>query len=583
MRTTIKSISLKTFAQAVVLALAAASAAHAQDTPPAAQPEQPPAVESPEQAPEPQVERESPAPGEPPEAPQAPEEPEAPEEPDHDHEYHEHGIHGSAIVRFGSDAYLPADETADTVVSIFGSSTSAGEARDGVVSIFGDTRVTGRVGDAVVAVFGDTYVNSRVGGDVAAVFGNLELGPEADVRGEAVAVGGSIKRHPDAEVRGGIQQVSFAGEFAQFRWLRPWVEHCLLLGRPLALEPGLEWAWWLTFGFLAFYVLIALLFGGAVQKCAETLETHPGETTLASLAMVFLSPIFILLLSITVIGIVFVPFFVLALFIAGLFGKAVVLAVLGRRVTRVFDGGPFAHVAVAVVIGGLIVTALYLVPFLGFIVYKVVGILGLGVVAYTLLLILRARAPQAAPVAVGVAPSSAPAFMSMDAASPMHDAGGTASADSTVDMGPTPTSGVPAGGSSDSTVPPVPLTSMPRADFWVRMGALAIDAVLIAVISSFIDGSGDMWLLALAIYGAVMWKLKGTTVGGIICNLRIVRVDGREVDWATCIVRALGCFLSLAAVGLGFIWIALNPERQAWHDKIAGTLVVRVPKGTPLV
>jgi uncharacterized RDD family membrane protein YckC len=129
----------------------------------------------------------------------------------------------------------------------------------------------------------------------------------------------------------------------------------------------------------------------------------------------------------------------------------------------------------------------------------------------------------------------------------------------------------------------MPLNALPRADFWVRMGALAIDAVLIGIISSFIPGSGDIWLLGLATYGAVMWKLKGTTVGGIICNLRIVRVDGREVDWATSIVRALGCFLSLAAVGLGFIWIAIDPERQGWHDKIAGTLVVRTPKGTPLV
>lgn len=115
------------------------------------------------------------------------------------------------------------------------------------------------------------------------------------------------------------------------------------------------------------------------------------------------------------------------------------------------------------------------------------------------------------------------------------------------------------------------------------MGALAIDAVLIAVIARSIPGSGDLWLFLLATYGAVMWKLKGTTVGGIICNLRIVRADGREVDWATSIVRALGCFLSLFAVGLGFIWIAVDRERQGWHDKIAGTLVVRTPKGTPLV
>jgi uncharacterized RDD family membrane protein YckC len=35
--------------------------------------------------------------------------------------------------------------------------------------------------------------------------------------------------------------------------------------------------------------------------------------------------------------------------------------------------------------------------------------------------------------------------------------------------------------------------------------------------------------------------------------------------------------------GLGFFWIAIDDNSQAWHDKIAGTVVVRVPKGVPLV
>ena len=89
--------------------------------------------------------------------------------------------------------------------------------------------------------------------------------------------------------------------------------------------------------------------------------------------------------------------------------------------------------------------------------------------------------------------------------------------------------------------------------------------------------------MALAIYGAVMWKLKGTTIGGIVCGLKVVRVDNRELDWPTAVVRALACFLSLAVVGLGFIWVAIDEEKQSWHDKIAGTAVVVAPKGVSLV
>jgi uncharacterized RDD family membrane protein YckC len=49
------------------------------------------------------------------------------------------------------------------------------------------------------------------------------------------------------------------------------------------------------------------------------------------------------------------------------------------------------------------------------------------------------------------------------------------------------------------------------------------------------------------------------------------------------IVRALACFFSLIVVGLGFFWIAFDPEKQGWHDKIAGTVVVKLPKGVSLV
>jgi len=81
----------------------------------------------------------------------------------------------------------------------------------------------------------------------------------------------------------------------------------------------------------------------------------------------------------------------------------------------------------------------------------------------------------------------------------------------------------------------------------------------------------------------VMWKVKATTIGGIVFDLRVARLDSRPLDWPTVCVRALGCVLSLCALGLGFIWIAVDSGRQAWHDKLAGTIVVRVPKGTPLV
>ena len=106
--------------------------------------------------------------------------------------------------------------------------------------------------------------------------------------------------------------------------------------------------------------------------------------------------------------------------------------------------------------------------------------------------------------------------------------------------------------------------------------------VLIVITSVFLH-IGPGFMLLYAAYCALMWATKGTTIGGIICGLKVVRLDGRPLDWSIAIVRVLGGFLSLAIAGLGFIWVAFDDERQSWHDKIAGTTIVQVPKGTPLL
>ena len=38
----------------------------------------------------------------------------------------------------------------------------------------------------------------------------------------------------------------------------------------------------------------------------------------------------------------------------------------------------------------------------------------------------------------------------------------------------------------------------------------------------------------------------------------------------------------LVFAGIGFLWILRDPERQAWHDRIAGTFVVNVPRNWPI-
>jgi uncharacterized RDD family membrane protein YckC len=510
-----------------------------------------------------------------------------------------HHQEGRDVVSVGHGSHLPAGEKADSVVSIFGASSSDGEAVD-VVSVLGSTHVTGPVSDNAVAVLGNNYVDSKVDGNVVAVLGNVDLGPHAEIGGDVVSVLGTVTRDPAAIVHGDVQNVldvDIAGVHG-FGWLSTWVNNCLLYGRPLAFHAGLGWAWSIALGLLAFYACLALLFRSGVEECVKTLETQPGHTALAALIGILLTPVLIVLLCITLIGVAAIPFVVAALFCMSLFGKAVVLAWLGGRVTGKRPG-PAGHPAVAVLVGGAIALVLYVVPIAGFLVYKLLGFFGFGAVVYTLLLRVQARrAANGQPPHAGSAPAPGPADPGN--ATMMAGAGWTASTASTAHGTPaepvppqataplsaSPPPGAPLSAAA-AAVPPHFTAALPRAGFWVRMGALLLDVVLVgfalSLLHPFGHGFGDFHVVVLAIYGAVMWKLRGTTVGGIVFDLHVVRVDGRPVDWETAIVRALGCFLSLCVVFLGFIWIAFDPNRQAWHDKIAGTVVVRAKRGAPLV
>ncbi len=494
--------------------------------------------------------------------------------PEKGHRIH-HGANGNnGRVSFGSGSTLAEGEHADAVVSIGGSSTSAGEVGDAVVSVIGSSRVTGgTVGDSVVSVLGSTYVNGHVKGEVVAVLGNVELGPKAVVDGELVCIGGKVTRDPGAVVNGATQNIAIAGHYFNFDGLTAWIGSCLLYARPLAFDPRVAWAWCIALGFLAFYSLIALVAPRGVIKCAETLEQRPGYSLLAALLTLLLTPVAYILLVLTLfiaVGFVLIPLFSLGLFFAAIFGKVVMLTWLGRRFTSIFGKGTQAYPVLGVLIGGVIVLLLYTIPIVGFIVYKLMGILGLGVVVYTLLLQFKASRPPkpVKPVAAGAAAVTATATApGAEPVPPVFPVAGT------------------------DTVPPViSAATLPRAGFWIRLAAALLDLVMVVIVTgllsglirafNFHPGSFPLWL---TVYSVVMWATKGTTIGGIICGLKVVRLDDRPVDWGVAFVRGLGAFLSLAVFGIGFIWVAFDDEKQSWHDKIAGTTIVRVPKGTALL
>jgi len=113
--------------------------------------------------------------------------------------------------------------------------------------------------------------------------------------------------------------------------------------------------------------------------------------------------------------------------------------------------------------------------------------------------------------------------------------------------------------------------------FWQRLAANLIDLVLLFAIERSL-GLTRILIPAWILYRFAMYVWRSATLGEIVLNLQVQKLDGTTLtgDYSAALIRALSSLLSLLPAGLGFIWILFDPQRNAWHDKISGTRVVRV-------
>jgi len=461
-------------------------------------------------------------------------------------------------------------------VSVMGEThVLAGELIEGAaVGVMADVIVDGEVTGDAVAVLGDNRINGTVRGNAVCVLGDIYLGPKAKVGGDIVCVTGDVHREPGAEVGGKIIKKTIGSNRHFGPGFNTWWQHGLKLGRPLATGPGMSWLWLFTVFMVAFYVVLALVFPGGVRKTGDMLVRRPVAVIVSSILTILALPVLFVLLLITIVGIpVALLVLPVGMVLAVIFGKAAIYGLVGRGLTA-----DKFHPALAVFIGAILFVLLYLVPVAGLMLSLLVALLGLGCVVTALLASDKKLAPAGATAsqATSVPPPLAPMTAEVTAP-PMAFAAAAAPAGASPTWVPGP---MVAPTPPFAQVPPAS-AAMPRAGFWIRTGALFIDGLIIAV--CFGPWAGPAVLPLLALYGALMWKFRGTTVGGIVCGLQVVRLDDRPLDWPTAVVRALGCFLSLAVIGLGFVWVAFDDEKQSWHDKIAGTTVVRPQKRVSLV
>ncbi len=95
-------------------------------------------------------------------------------------------------------------------------------------------------------------------------------------------------------------------------------------------------------------------------------------------------------------------------------------------------------------------------------------------------------------------------------------------------------------------------------------------------------GSADFFrsyvLPAIAVI--VFWIYKSATPGKMAISAKIVDAEtGENPSTAQCIGRYFAYFVSIFPLCLGIFWVAFDKKKQGWHDKLAGTVVVRKKNG----
>ncbi len=421
------------------------------------------------------------------------------------------------------------------------------------ITMIGGSPVWIKLGESAreVVVFGsDVQVDGTVKGNLVVLLGNVRLGPSSQVAFGPIVVGGDLTTEPGAKlglnptalslsVFGGMTNI-ISPFFVESG--RRWITEGIFRARPL--PPRLPLAW-VTAGFLfLFFALIGLIFQKPVTASVAMLDQKPGSAFMLGLLICTLTvPLLLLLLAsvFAVVGVVLLPIGACALGVLFLIGKVAVYRFVGQTLGAQLGLSGFQNPPLALLSGTLLFYVAYAVPVIGAMVWLLVIPMGAG--AVMLASFHRAKPAGNVPVA---------------------------------DLG-VPAPELPPNLAGAQTL------LLPRVGFWLRFVATVMDFVLVALVMAVLLPRPKWFLLVWTFYHLALWSWKGTTVGGIILGLRIVQTDGRAITFPVAVVRLLGSFFSAVVIGLGFFWAGWTQSCQSWHDKIAGTVVVRHPKSTPLL
>lgn len=81
-----------------------------------------------------------------------------------------------------------------------------------------------------------------------------------------------------------------------------------------------------------------------------------------------------------------------------------------------------------------------------------------------------------------------------------------------------------------------------------------------------------------AAFFILFWHRGGQTLGMRAWRIRVESLRGEPLTLPVAARRFAAALLSLAAFGLGFLWMLIDPLKRTWHDRLSGTRVVLLPR-----
>jgi hypothetical protein len=227
---------------------------------------------------------------------------------------------------------------------------------------------------SVVSVGGDITINGTVEENVLAIGGSINLGPKAIVKGDVVSVEGAIQTEANAKIYKRFQVYS-GKDYA-----------CKYIPQPIKTHSQSDAS---KFVFLIVAGLLLLyFFPKTLSKISQNIACNTRRMLATGIVGSILIVPILLLLIISILGIIFIPFFILGLFIMVLFGQVTIIHLMG---TLLIDKTHFKleNKYGQFLVGIAALCILSIIPFVGGLLECVLILLGFGATLHAIIKKIR--------------------------------------------------------------------------------------------------------------------------------------------------------------------------------------------------